>query len=85
MQEGCIVYLIGGQEVPEANDLKANCRELGLQADQVALVGAKQGFFEVEEAWHYLLTQGCGRVNLLVVQCAEGKLAAVHPPVRLYG
>jgi len=85
MQEGCIVYLIGGQEIPEPFDLKADCRNLGLHADRVELVGAKQGFFEVEDAWHYLLTRGCGRVNLLVAHCQGGRLAALYPPVRLYG
>jgi hypothetical protein len=35
MKEGLIVYLVGGQEIPESFDLNGNCRQLGLPAHQV--------------------------------------------------
>jgi hypothetical protein len=47
MKEGLIVYLVGGQEIPEPFDLNRNCRQLGLPAHQVELVGKSQGFFSV--------------------------------------
>jgi hypothetical protein len=74
MKEGLIVYLIGGQEIPEPFDLNGNCRQLGLPAHQVELVGKSQGFFSVDDAWHFLLTRGVGPV-------AARHLAA-RPPAR---
>lgn len=85
MPEGLIVYLVGGQELPESFDLAENCRKLGLTPQRVELVGQAQGFFSVEDAWHHLLTHGMGRVSLLVAQLQGCTLAPVSPPVRLWG
>lgn len=84
MKEGMIVYLIGGADVPEDVDLPGDCRSMGLAADQIELVGAHQGFFSVEDAWHYLVMRGCGRVSLLVADW-QHRLAPLRPPVRLSG
>jgi hypothetical protein len=85
MKSGLIVYLTGGAELPEGFDLANHCRELGFIADRVELVGARQGFYEVSDAWHHLFTQGCGAIKLLVAQADQNHLHAVHPPVRLSG
>ncbi len=85
MKSGVIVYLAGGTELPEGVDLVGLCRGLGLPADRVELVGAAQGFYDVQEAWHFLLTQGYGRIQLLVAQPENHQLRLLHPPVRLYG
>ncbi len=85
MQEGLIVYVVGGQEVPESLDLPRQCQELGLRPQQVAVVASNQGFFSVEDAWHYLITKGMGRVSLLVAQVGDNSLRPIHPPVRLCG
>jgi hypothetical protein len=85
MKEGLIVYLIGGQEIPEPFDLEENCRQLGLPAHQVELVSQSQGFFSVDDAWYFLLTQGFGKVSLLVAQWQQEALQPVYPPVRLCG
>ena len=85
MKEGLIVYLVGGQEIPEPSDLSEKCRELGLPAQQVELVARSQGFFTVEDAWHHLLTRGFGRISLLVAQWRQDVLHPIHPPVRLCG
>ena len=85
MKEGVIVYLVRGGVVPEGVNLAAVCRNLGLTADQVALVGLPDGFFAVEEAWHHLYTRGCGRINLLVAHWEATGLEPLHPPVRLCG
>jgi len=84
MKEGVIVYLVGGEEVPDNLDLKGWCQQSGLEADRVELVGASQGFFDVEDAWYHLWTRGCGRINLLVARWQQ-RLCPVHPPVRLCG
>jgi hypothetical protein len=85
MREGLIVYLVGGQEVPESFDPTAKCREIGLKPQMVTLVACNQGFFSVDDAWHYLVTRGMGRVSLLVAQWGDETLRPIYPPVRLWG
>ncbi len=85
MRSGLIVYLVGEGELPEGFDLASCCKEIGFPADRVALVGSRQGFFEVDEAWHYLFTQGYGDIKLLVAQTDQKYLRPLHPLVRLSG
>lgn len=54
MKSGLVVYLVGGAELPEGFDLARHCKEIGFPADRVELVGSRQGFFEVEDAGHFL-------------------------------
>ena len=85
MKTGLIVYLAGGTELPEGFDLASHCREIGFTADRVELVGSRQGFFEVNDAWHHLFTKGYGDIKLLVAQAEQNGLQPVYPPVRLSG
>jgi hypothetical protein len=86
MKDGLIVYLVGGAELPEDFDPALAARALGQKADRVEMVAPEQGFFSVEDAWHFLLTRGCGRISLMVAQAeAERGLKALGPAVRLYG
>jgi hypothetical protein len=85
MKEGLIVYLVGDAEVPEQIDLYRNCERLGLPAHQVELVSRNQGFFSVDDAWHFLITRGAVRVSLLVVKLQQDLLQPLYPPVRLSG
>ena len=85
MKSGLIVYLVGGAELPEGFDLASCCKEIGFPADRVELAGSRQGFFEVDDAWHYLFTKGCGDIKLLVAQTDGNGLRPIHPPVRLNG
>jgi hypothetical protein len=85
MKSGLIVYLTGGAELPEGFDLLSHCREMGFTADRVELVGARQGFFEVNDAWHHLFIKGYGDIKLLVAQAERHSLQPLHPPVRLSG
>ena len=79
MKSGLIVYLAGGAELPEGFDLAGCCKEIGFPADRVELVGSRQGFFEVNDAWHFLFTKGYGDIKLLVA--ANGtQLFAAHAP-----
>jgi len=85
MKSGLIVYLAGGTELPVGFDLADHCKALGFTADRVELVGSRQGFWEVNDAWHYLYTQGYGNIKLLVAQTDQKRLQPLHPPVRLSG
>jgi hypothetical protein len=48
-------------------------------------VGSRQGFYEVDDAWHHLFTKGYGDIKLLVAQAEHNSLQPVQPPVRLSG
>lgn len=86
MKDGLIVYLVSSSQLPEEFDTAQAALASGYTADRVETVSAQQGFFTVEDAWHFLLIQGCGRINLLVAQ-AEGPehLRPLGPAVRLCG
>ena len=85
MKSGLIVYLVGGAELPEDFDLAGCCKKIGFSADRVELVGSQQGFYDVEDAWHYLITKGYGDIKLLVAQTMQNCLQPLHPLVRLSG
>lgn len=85
MKSGLIIYLVGGAQLPEDFDLASNCRKLGFDADRVELAGTRDGFFNVEDAWHHLVTKGYGNIQLLVVSVYETRLQQFHPPLRLDG
>jgi hypothetical protein len=85
MKSGLIVYLVGGAELPEGFDLAGCCKKIGFPADRVELVGSQQGFYEVDYAWHYLVTKGYGDIKLLVAQTDQQCLRPIHPLVRLSG
>ena len=85
MKSGLIVYLVAGAQLPEDFDLAGQCRQIGYGADRVELVGASDGFFEVEDAWHHLFVKGYGDIKLLVAQTDQTCLQPLHPAVRLSG
>ena len=86
MKDGLILYVVGGEKLPEEFDPVLAARELGQRADRVELVAPEHGFFTVEDAWHFLLTRGCGRISLMVAQAeTERGFKALGPVLRLYG
>lgn len=87
MKNGLIVYVVGSAPPPEGETLEAAPPAWGIPADRVELVSRDAGFFSVEDAWHFLATQGgCGRINLVVAEAQEGgRLRPLTPAVRLSG
>ncbi len=87
VRQGLIVYLVGEEPLPDSLDLAEAGRALGCPADRVELVSREAGFFAVEDAWHFLATQGgCSRINLVVAEAQEeGRLRPLSPAVRLCG
>jgi len=86
MKEGLIVYLVGGADWPQDFDAAPAARALAQSADHVEVVAPDEGFFSVEDAWHFLFTRGCGRISLLVAQPGDGgALSHLGPRVRLCG
>ncbi|MBI4644066.1 MAG: hypothetical protein HY743_10190 [Deltaproteobacteria bacterium] len=86
MKDGLIVYLVSTPGMPEEFNAPAAIEDLGYTVDRVEVVAPDQGFFTVEDAWHFLLTRGCARIRLVVGQ-AEGPdhLRPLGPAVRLCG
>lgn len=86
MKDGLIVYLVNSPEPPEGFNAARAAKALGKKAEQVEVVSPREGFFTVEDAWHFLLTRGCGRIRLLVAQAEdEQHLRPLGPAVRLCG
>lgn len=86
MQDGLIIYLVGSPALPEDFDAAQAARALGHAAQRVEMVSRHQGFFSVEDAWHFLLTRGCGRISLMVAQYEKAEaLRPLGPTVRLSG
>jgi hypothetical protein len=86
MKDGLIVYLVGGPSLPEEFNASAAMEELGYAPDRVEVVAPDQGFFTVEDAWHFLYTRGCGRISLVVGEAAgTSQLRPLGPAVRLCG
>lgn len=87
MKQGLIVYLVGNAPLPEALNLEEAGPALGCPADRVEVVSRDAGFFAVEDAWHFLATQGgCGRIHLVVAESqGQGHLKPLGPAVRLSG
>lgn len=79
MKSGLIVYLVGEAELPEGLELMSYCAELGFPADRVELVGSRQEFSRVEDAWYYLYSKGYGDIKLLVAQREQNRLCPLHP------
>ncbi len=86
MKEGLIVYLVSSAAAPGDFDPSQAGREPAFRADRVELVSPQEGFFTVEDAWHFLFTRGYGRISLMVAGADEsGKLQPLGPRVRLCG
>ena len=86
MKDGLIVYLVSSSSQPEEFNAPAAMAELGFTPDLVKVVAPDQGFFTVEDAWHFLYTRGCGRISLVVGEAQGGKrLRPLGPAVRLCG
>jgi len=86
MKEGLIVYLAGAAGLPEGASFTAAARALGHDGQKVELVALEEGFFTVEDAWHFLYTKGCGRIHMQVAAPAgPERLRPLGPAVRLCG
>jgi len=86
VKEGVIVYLVSSAATPPDFDPAAAGRALTPEAHRVELVSREAGFFSVEDAWHFLYTQGCGRISLVVADAdVTGTLRPLGPRVRLCG
>jgi hypothetical protein len=85
MKRGLIVYLLGGGELPEGCEAGAHCQVMGQPAGHMEIVISQPGFLELDDAWHFLLTEGCEIIHLLVAQAEQNYLQPLYPLVPLTG
>ncbi|MBW1916776.1 MAG: hypothetical protein JRI57_01950 [Deltaproteobacteria bacterium] len=86
MKRGVIIYIADSDNLAENFDFQKALANIDYQGDQMGIVSAKEGYFDVHEAFFSMMVKGCGRVSLVVAQ-AEGsdRLHPLKPPVRLIG
>ncbi|OGP71380.1 MAG: hypothetical protein A2Z73_04205 [Deltaproteobacteria bacterium RBG_13_60_28] len=85
MKQGIIVYLLGGGEPPAGLIAGAHYQGLSHATGPLAVVVSQPGILELDEARHFLLTQGCETIYLLVTQAEPDRLHPLYPLVRLTG
>ncbi|MBW2071516.1 MAG: hypothetical protein JRI89_09700 [Deltaproteobacteria bacterium] len=86
MKKGIIVYLTDSGNLPESFSVEEAMAGLGLPGDSTVLAAGTEGFYDVEDACHLLLTQGAQHVSCVKARLNEaGKLEIFGDPLRLYG
>ena len=86
MKKGLIVYLTDSDTLPMAFDADDALAALSLSSDHSVLAAAAEGFYDIPEAWHLMLTRGIQHIS-----CVKGRLNKTGDielygePLRLYG
>ncbi|MEJ2366247.1 MAG: hypothetical protein P8017_16525 [Deltaproteobacteria bacterium] len=86
MKKGLIVYLVDSDNLPEAFDGDSALTHLVLSYDQSVLAASTEGFYDIPEAWHLMLTRGMQYISCVKGRFTEaGKIELYGEPLRLYG
>ena len=86
MKKGLIVYLINSDSLPEPFDPDEALSHLSLKSDHSVLAASAQGFYDIPEAWHLMLTQGMQYISCIKGRLNEsGHIELYGEPLRLYG
>jgi hypothetical protein len=86
MKKGLIVYLVDSDNLPEAFDGDSALTHLSLSFDQSVLAASTEGFYDIPEAWHLMLTRGMQYISCVKGRFDEaGKIELYGEPLRLYG
>jgi hypothetical protein len=86
MKKGLIVYLVDSDNLPEAFDGDSALTHLSLSFDQSVLAASTEGFYDIPEAWHLMLTRGMQCISCVKARFNEtGKIELYGEPLRLYG
>ncbi len=62
MKTGIIIYVVGGNMLPEEFDEKNAIEHLHIQGDRVEMVVYNETHFDINYAWWNLITKGMHRV-----------------------
>jgi hypothetical protein len=86
MKKGLIVYLVDSDNLPEAFDGDSALTHLSLSFDQSVLAASTEGFYDIPEAWHLMLTRGMQYISCVKGRFDEaGKIELYGESLRLYG
>ena len=86
MKKGLIVYLINSDSLPEPFDQDKALSHLSIKSDHAVLAASAQGFYDIPEAWHLMLTRGMQYISCVKARVDQGgQLELYGEPLRLYG
>ena len=86
MKKGVIVYLTNSAGLPEDFDADEALAALTFQGEHSVLAASTDGFYDIPEAWHLLLTRGIQHISCVKGQLnGAGRIELYGKPLRLYG
>jgi len=86
VKKGLIVYLIDSDSLPQTFDGDDALAHLSLSFDHSVLAASTEGFYDIPEAWHLMLTRGMQYISCVKGRLNEsGDIELYGEPLRLYG
>ena len=86
MKKGLIVYLVDSNSLPETFDEREALDFLSLDCDHSMLAASHQGYHDIQDAWHLMLTRGMQHISCIKARLSEtGSIELYGEPFRLYG
>ena len=86
MKKGLIVYLIDSERLPETFDANEALARLSLKSDHSVLAASAEGFYDIPEAWHLMLSRGMQYISCVKARVGQaGRIELYGEPLRLYG
>ena len=86
MKKGLIVYLIDSNSLPEDFDADKALGSLSIKCDSSVLAAANEGFYDIPDAWHLMITRGMQYISCVKGRFSEtGDIELYGAPLRLYG
>ena len=86
MKKGLIVYLTDSNTLPMTFDADEALAALSLSCDHSVLAASAEGFYDIPEAWHLMLTRGMQYISCIKGRFNEaGNIELYGEPLRLYG
>ena len=86
MKKGMIVYLTGSSILPTTFDPDEALARLSLSCEHSVLAASAEGFYDIPEAWHLMLTRGMQHISCVKGRFNEaGDIELYGEPLRLCG
>ena len=86
MKKGLIVYLTDSDSLPMTFDADEALAALSLSSDHSVLAASAEGFYDIPEAWHLMLTRGMQYISCIKGRFNEsGDIELYGEALRLYG
>lgn len=86
MKKGLIVYLTDSYTLPMNFDADEALAALSLSCDHSVLAASAEGFYDIPEAWHLMLTRGMQYISCIKGRFNKaGDIELYGEPMRLYG